>query len=155
MQVCPNCEKRVKDNFAYCRVCGTKLDGGNPGDFTTEMMNVFDYGDEFIYLFADKGNQVVLKAGSIDELALMAHERKYPWQFRDKSKNVSSPENVELVKAPSIESDFLKASSLQKPEVIPASSAAKKTQVTKDESYVPDFEVSRVVDSSDESHDNA
>lgn len=149
MQVCPNCAKKLKDSYVYCRVCGTKLDGGNPGDFSTEMLNVFDHGDEFIYLFSDKGNQVVLKAGSMDELASMANEKNYPWEFRDSSKNMNSTENVELVKTPRFETDFLRASSLQEPEIIPTSSTAKRAEAKKDESYVPDFEVSRVVDSSD------
>ena len=147
MQVCPNCAKRLKDSYVYCRVCGTKLDGGNPGDFTTEMLNVFDHGDEFVYLFTDKGNQVVLKAGSMDELALMANEKNYPWEFRDSTKNMDSAQKVELVKTPRFETDFLRASSLQKPEIIPTSSAAKRAEAQKDESYVPDFEVSRVADS--------
>ena len=153
MQVCPNCAKRLKDSHVYCRICGTKLDGENPGDFTTEMLNVFDYGDEFVYLFADNGNQVVLKAGSMDELASMAREKNYPWEFRDSAKNRNSTKKVELVKTPRFETDFLRASSLQKPEIIPTSSAAKRAEAKKDESYVPDFKVSRVVDSpSDDVH---
>lgn len=154
MQVCPNCAKRLRDNFEYCRVCGTRLDGGNPGDFATEMLNVFHQEDEFVYLFADKGNQVVLKAGSIDELALMAHEKRYPWEFRDKSKNISSTKKPEMVKTPRFETDFLTASSLQAPEIIPTSSTAKKLKAKSDESHVPDFEIERVVDSSDESAGN-
>lgn len=151
MQVCPNCAKKLKDNFVYCRICGTKLSGENPGDFTTDMLNVFDHGDEFVYLFSDKGSQVVLKAGSMDELASIVSEKNYPWEFRDKSKNVNSAKNVELVKTPRFETDFLRASSLQEPEVIPTSSTTKKFEAEKDESYVPDFEVSRVVENEDES----
>lgn len=151
MAVCPNCAKKLRDNFTYCRICGTELSGENPGDFATEMLNVFDHGDGFIYLFSDKGNQVVLKAGSMDELAVMVHDKKYPWEYRDKSKN--SHKNVELVKTPQFESDFLKASSLQKPEIIPTSSTLKKVEVKNEESYVPDFEVSRVVDNNDRSKD--
>lgn len=154
MQECPNCAKKLRDSFSYCRICGTKLNGGNPGDFTTEMLNVFDYGDEFVYLFSDKGNQVVLRAGSIDELALMAHEKNYPWQFGDESKNTDSTGNVELVKTPPFETDFLNASSLQEPEVIPTSSTTKKAE-SEDESYVLDYEVSRVIDSRDEFADES
>lgn len=154
MQLCPNCGKKLKDSFVYCRICGTKLKGENPGDFTTDMLNVFDHGDEFIYLFSNKGSQVVLKAGSIDELALMAIEKKYPWEFRDKSKNASSAKNVELVKTPRFETDFLRASSLQEPEVIPTSSTAKKVKAEKDESYVPDFEVIRVVENEEDSSED-
>ena len=146
MAVCPNCAKKLRDGFVYCRVCGTKLSGENPGDFTTEMLNVFNHEDGFVYLFSDKGNQVVLNAGSIEELAFMAHENNYPWEFRDKSRN--STKKVELVKTPQFETDFLRASSLQKPEVIPTSSTFKKAETEKSESYVPDFEVSRVVDDS-------
>lgn len=143
MAVCPNCAKKMRDDFAYCRICGTKLSGENPGDFKTEMLNVFRHEDGFIYLFCDNGHQVILKAGSIDELALMANENKYPWEFRDKSKN--SRRDVEMVKTPHFENDFLKASALKEPEVIPTSSTFKKAETKKDESYVPDFEVSRVV----------
>ncbi len=148
MAVCPNCSKKLKDNFVYCRICGTKLSGENLGDFTTDMLNVFDLEDEFIYLFCDNGNQVILKADSIDELASIVHEKNYPWEFRDKSKN--SHIDVEMVKTPQFETDFLKASSLQKPEVISTSFSFKKDESEKDESYVPDFEVSRVVDKNDD-----
>ena len=143
MAVCPNCTKKLRDNFVYCRVCGSELSGENQGDFTTEMLNVFNHEDGFTYLFSENGNQVVLKAGSMDELAAMVHEKNYPWEFIDRSKN--SRKKVELVKTPQFETDFLKASSLQKPEVLATSSTFKKPE-SKDESYVPDFEVSRVVD---------
>ena len=151
MAVCPNCAKRMRDNFLYCRICGTKLSGENPGDFKTEMLNVFTHEDGFVYLFCDNGHQVILKAGSIDELALMANDKKYPWEFRAKSKN--SPRNVEMVKTPQFENDFLKASALKEPEVIPTSSTFKKVETKNDESYVPDFEVSHVVgDRPDSNH---
>ena len=139
MAVCPNCSKKLKDNFVYCRICGTKLSGENPQVFTTEMLNVFSVEDEFMYLFCDMGNQVILKAGSMEELASIVHEKNYPWEFRDKSKN--SHDDVELVKTPQFETDFLNASSLQEPEVISTASTFKK-----DESHDSDFEVSRVVD---------
>lgn len=143
MAVCPNCAKKLRDNFVYCRVCGSELSGENPGDFTTEMLNVFNHEDGFLYLFSENGNQVVLNAGSMEELAVIVHEKNYPWEFTDKSKN--STKKVELVKTPQFETDFLKASSFQEPEVLATSSTFKKPEI-KDESYVPDFEVSRVVD---------
>ena len=150
MQVCPNCEKRLKDNFEYCRVCGTKLDGGNPGDFATEMLNVFHHEDGFIYLFTEKGSQVVLEAGSIDELAFMANEKNYPWQFRDNSKNASSAKDVELVKTPRFENDFLRASSLKGPEVIPTSSTAKKVEAENAKSNASAYDVSGIVAKKDD-----
>lgn len=132
MAVCPNCAKKLRDNFVYCRICGTKLSGENPGDFTTEMLNVFNHEDGFVYLFCENGNQVTLKAGSMEELALLAREKKYPWEFADKSKN--SRRNVEMVGTPHFENDFLRASSLHKPEIIPTSSTFKKPESKEDDS---------------------
>lgn len=139
MVVCPNCLKKLNDNNIYCRICGTKLSGENPGDFTTEMLNVFDYGEELIYLFSDRGRQVILKAGSIEELELLVRANGYPWQFKDKSKNVKN--DKEFVKAPDFSTDFLKASAVSKPEIRPTSSASKG-----DEGYTPEHVVERVVD---------
>lgn len=149
MKECPNCKKKLKDNFEYCRICGTKLTGENPGDFTTEILNVFNHENRFIYLFCENGNQTVLEADTMDELALVVRDKSYPWEFRDKSKNPKSAKDVEMVKAPPLENDFIMASSFQKPEVIATSSTARKSETKSDESYVPDFEVSRVVDDKD------
>lgn len=82
--VCPSCGKMVRDNFVHCRFCGSKMNGEISGDFTTDMLNVFRIGEDYLYLFAENGNQVVLKAGSIEELAGLVEEKNYPWEFRSK-----------------------------------------------------------------------
>ncbi|MEE0935062.1 MAG: zinc ribbon domain-containing protein [Methanobrevibacter sp.] len=87
---CTNCGKELRDNFRYCRICGTELDGGEPGDYSTDMLNVFRHGDEYLYLFSEKGNQVILKADTLEELAVMVADKKYPWQFRQEQKNADS-----------------------------------------------------------------
>lgn len=142
MAECSNCGKQLKDNVKYCRICGTRLDGGTPGDYSTEMLNVFKHGDEYLYLFFENGNQVVLKADSLDGLEEMVCEKKYPWQFRD-WKNSAKPHR-ETARIPEFKSDFLKASSLKEVEIIPTASTRRK----KDESYIPDYEVEKVEDNS-------
>ena len=82
---CPNSAKPMRESFAYCRICGSRLDGESPGDYATDVLNVFKNGDEYMYLFAESGNQVVLKAGSMDELAQMVEKRKYPWILKTDS----------------------------------------------------------------------
>ncbi|WP_458403126.1 zinc ribbon domain-containing protein [Methanobrevibacter sp.] len=141
--ICPNCGKKSRDGFEYCRHCGSRLSGNLSGDFKTDMLNVFKHPAGYVYLFSVNGNQVVLKADSLDELAEMVFERKFPWEFLDWKTNAKKPEN-EKVKTPPVESVFLKASSLKKPEIINPS--PRKTE----ESFVPDYEVSRVVETSDD-----
>lgn len=87
---CTNCGKELRDNFRYCRICGTELDGGESGDYSTDMLNVFRHGDEYLYLFSEKGNQVILKADTLEELAVMVADKKYPWQFRQEHNNMGS-----------------------------------------------------------------
>ena len=145
---CPNCGKSVRNGFAHCRFCGSEMNGEHLGDFTTDMLNVFKIGDEYLYLFSQKGNQVILQAGSIDELASLVEERKYPWEFRDWKGNVGHTKR-KTVEIPKFESEFLKASSLKAPEIIPTASAKRKKE--EDESYVPEYEVEEVVDKSDSS----
>lgn len=112
---CPNCKKGIRDSFKYCRFCGSKLDGEIMGDFTTDMLNVFMNDGEYLYLFSENGNQVILKAGSLDELAEMVGERQYPWQFRDhKSKGVH--DEMEAASIHDAENDFLNAGSLNEQE---------------------------------------
>ena len=82
MVICPNCGKSLRENFSYCRICGSKVDGGVPDDYSTDMLNVFKHGEDYIYLFSEKGNQVVIKAGSMDELAVIVCDRQYQWEFR-------------------------------------------------------------------------
>lgn len=152
MVMCPNCGKKSRDDFAYCRVCGSKLNGETMGDFSTDMLNVFRDGEEYLYLFCEKGNQVVLKAGSMDELAGVVFERQYPWEFRDWKGNVKHGER-QIAEMPKFKTEFLKASALKEPEVIPTTSFKRKRQ--EDESYVPEYEVERVVDDSDEGFDDS
>ena len=143
MVICPNCGKRLRDNFSYCRICGSKVDGGVPGDYSTDMLNVFKHGEDYIYLFSEKGNQVVIKAGSMDELAAIVCDRQYPWEFRDWKNNVRHSER-KTVEIPKFKTEFLKASSLKEPEIIPTASFKRKKD--ENESYVPEYEVERVGD---------
>lgn len=85
MKTCPNCSKTVNENFTYCNECGSRLDGEILGDFRTDCLNVFGIGDEFLYLFAVNGRQVVLKADSIDVLKESVRIRKFPWREPEKS----------------------------------------------------------------------
>ncbi|MBQ7928778.1 MAG: hypothetical protein IJ287_08585 [Methanobrevibacter sp.] len=140
MRECANCGKQMRDSFTYCRVCGTKLEDGVPGDYSTDMLNVFTDDDEYIYLFAENGNQVVLRADSLDGLAAMVEEKKYPWEFREWKDNIK-PQKRQTVEIPKFKSDFLKASSLKEPEIIPAASTRKQ----KDESYIPEYEIEKVM----------
>ena len=121
---CANCGKELRDNFIYCRICGTKLGGGEPGDYSTDMLNVFKHGDDYIYLFSENGNQVILKAGTLDELAVMVGEKKYPWEFRDWNSNLKSHKS-ETAEIPELKSDFMNPGGMNDPEFIPSSSARK------------------------------
>ena len=87
---CVNCGNELRDNFTYCRICGTELDGGEPGDYSTDMLNVFRHGDGYLYLFSENGNQVILKADTLEELAVMVVDKKYPWQFSHAHNNTES-----------------------------------------------------------------
>ncbi len=142
---CPNCGRSVRNAFAHCRFCGSSMNAEHLGDFSTDMLNVFKIGDEYIYLFSEKGNQIILRAGSMDGLASLVEERKYPWEFRDWKKNVSHKRR-QTVEVPEVKTEFLKASSLKAPEIIPTSSTKRKKQ--EDESYVPEYEVENVYDDS-------
>lgn len=113
------------------------------GDFSTDMLNVFKHGEEYTYLFCKNGNQVVLKAGSIEELEGIVCDSKYPWELRDWKGNVSHAKR-ESIEIPEFETEFLKASALKEPEIIPTASFKRKRQ--EDESYVPHYEVENVVD---------
>ncbi len=138
MVECANCGKHTRDNFEYCRICGTKLDGGELGDYSTNMMNVFRHGDEYLYLFSEKGNQVVLRADSLDEIAVMVGEKKYPWEFRD-TFGSDKPHIKETPYDSDSQSGFLNAGSLDEQDMTPADLTG-----SDDESYVPEFEVERV-----------
>lgn len=83
MVICPNCGKVFRDNFSRCRICGCRLDGNELGDCSTDMLNVFTCGEGFMYLFSENGNQVIITAGSMDELAKIVSEKKYPWKSGD------------------------------------------------------------------------
>lgn len=142
MVVCPNCGKKFRDGFRYCRICGSKLNGDELGDFSTDMLNVFKHGEEYLYLFCEKGNQTVIKADSIDELADIVREKRYPWEFRDWKGNATHSKK-ETVEIPQTKTEFLIASSLKEPEIIPTASAKRKKE--EDESYVPEYVVEEVV----------
>jgi hypothetical protein len=142
MVICPNCGKVSRDSFTYCRVCGSKFNGEKTGDYSTDMLNVFTDGDEYMYLFSERGNQVVLKAGSMDELAQIVCKKQYPWEFKDWKGSVSHAKR-QSVKIPDFKTEFLKASCLKEAEIIPTASMKRKN---KDESYVPEYVVEKVVD---------
>ena len=141
LRECPNCGKLIRDGFRYCRFCGSEMEG-QPGDYSTDMLNVFKHDGEYMYLFSENGNQIVLKAGSMDELAALVGECKYPWEFRDWKANLSHAKPGK-VGVSEVKSEFLRASSLKEPEIIPTASTRKKRD---DESYVPEYEVERVVE---------
>lgn len=143
--ICPNCGKKLRDNFIYCRICGSKLNGDKIGDFSTEVVNVFNYGNEFLYLYSANGRQIILKSSSLEELESEVVKNSHPWSFKDSSKNVEVKKS-ETVPAPEFTTEFLKASSLKKPEIISTSSTFKKPEIKKEEGYNPDFEVSHVVE---------
>ena len=143
---CPNCGRSVRNAFCHCRFCGSEMNGEHLGDFSTDMLNVFKVGDDYLYLFSENGNQVILRAGSMDELTGLAEERKYPWEFSDWKGNISHGER-QTVEVPDVKTEFLKASSLKAPEIIPTSSAKKQ----EDESYVPQYDVEEVGEKSDSS----
>ncbi|WP_407374849.1 zinc ribbon domain-containing protein [Methanobrevibacter sp.] len=140
--ICPNCGEKSRDVFEYCRHCGSKLSGELSGDFKTEMLNVFRHSDGYIYLFSVNGNQVILKAESLQDLAEKVNEKRFPWGFRD-GKTDKKAQKIETVKTPLPASEFLKASSLKSPEILDSSSSKKA-----EESYVPEYEVSRVIETS-------
>lgn len=144
MVSCPNCGEKVRNGFEYCRYCGCPLNAENPGDYRTDLLNVFHHKDGYVYLFSEKGNQVVLSSDSLDGLSQLACERQYPWEFSDWKSNFKASRR-ETFPSPLIKSEFLKASALKEPEIIPTSSL-KKQKVQKEEGYTPDYEVSRVVE---------
>lgn len=78
--ICPNCEKKLSEKFTYCYECGCNVGEGVLGDFKTPHMNVFKDNEEFIYIFSVNGKQVVLRAGSIDELKMLVRLNKFPWE---------------------------------------------------------------------------
>ena len=96
-----------------------------------------------MYLYSENGSQVVIKAGSVEELEALAAERQYPWESRDWKSNVSHVKR-KSVERPLYKSEFLKASSLKEPEIIPTASFKKKK--SEEESYVPEYVVEKVVD---------
>lgn len=147
MVSCPNCEEKSRDTFKYCRKCGSALNGEVVGDFKTDMLNVFRHDDGYIYVFAVKGNQDVIKSDTLEELEEKVCDKKYPWEFRD-WKNSITHSKPETHPSPKFTTSFLKASSLKEPEIIPTSSTRQNVQKDDDESYVPDYEVSRVVETS-------
>lgn len=77
---CPNCSKKLNENFTYCYICGCEIRSENMGDFKTNLLNVFHIDDEFLYLFSVKGKQVILKADSIEELQHLVWLNRFPWK---------------------------------------------------------------------------
>lgn len=79
MRTCPNCSKSLNENFTWCWQCGCNLEEGNLGDFTTPHLNVFRSDEDYIYIFSIGGNQVILRASSIEELKVLVHMNRFPW----------------------------------------------------------------------------
>ena len=79
MKTCPNCQKRLNENFTYCNECGSRADGEIVGNFLTSLLNVFQIDDEYMYVFSVHGRQVVLKADTIEELKELVRLNKFPW----------------------------------------------------------------------------
>ena len=51
----------MNNKAEYCRICGSKLNGDRVGDFSTEIINLFKDYEEYFYIFAVNGNQVILR----------------------------------------------------------------------------------------------
>ncbi|MBR4448532.1 hypothetical protein [Methanobrevibacter sp.] len=79
MNTCPNCLKKLNENFAYCYECGSEIDGEIIGDFKTNLLNVFQVNNGYIYIFSVHGRQIVLKADSLEELEELVRIHKFPW----------------------------------------------------------------------------
>lgn len=90
MNTCPNCFKKLNENFEYCYECGCSVDGEMVGDFKTNLLNVFHIESEYVYIFAVNGRQIVLKADSIEELKEVVRLNKFPWmELEDNDLNIS------------------------------------------------------------------
>ncbi|WP_405294272.1 hypothetical protein [Methanobrevibacter sp.] len=109
MKTCPNCFKNLTDSFSYCNECGSRLDGQNTGDFTTDFLNVFHVGGSFIYLFAVRGRQIVLEADTIEELRQLVGMNRFPWL--EKKRSLLNPE-VSLTEKSSDECAIIGVSTL-------------------------------------------
>jgi len=79
LKSCPNCAKKLNDNYTFCWECGCNLNSGDLGDFKTGLLNVFKNNQEFIYIYSVHGKQVILKASSIEELRMLVEANKFPW----------------------------------------------------------------------------
>lgn len=79
MIACPNCKKELKDNFKFCNACGSPLDGGIAGDYSTEVKNVFTHESGFVYLFFKNGIQIVVRGKTLEDLKRKVVGMDYPW----------------------------------------------------------------------------
>ena len=111
MNICPNCLKKVNENFTYCNGCGSTMDGEREGDFKTDFLNVFKMDGGFAYLFAVRGLQVVLKADSIGELEKLVRLNRFPW--RELEKNLLNHE-VSLTESPREDYAIISVSTLER-----------------------------------------
>lgn len=89
MRICQNCGKKLNRNFTYCYECGCNLDEGSHGDFKTSHLNVFRNGEDYIYIFAVHGKQIILKSSTISELKMLVHMNKFPWMNFELSEDIS------------------------------------------------------------------
>lgn len=79
MNTCPNCQKRLNENFTYCNECGSRVDGEIMGNLRTNFMNVFQINNVYMYIYSVHGRQVVLKADTIEELKELVRLNRFPW----------------------------------------------------------------------------
>lgn len=107
---CPNCSKKLNETFEYCNECGSSLKGGDVGDFKTTIVNVFSHPDGFLYLYAKNGHQIIVKAGSLDNLKENVLRQNLFWIAHD-SKAVRKATG----KVKKIDNPFLRISSMAKP----------------------------------------
>lgn len=79
MNICPNCFKKLNENFTYCNKCGSRVDEECRENLKTNFLNVFKRDSGFIYIFAVHGRQVVLNGDTIEELRELVRLNRFPW----------------------------------------------------------------------------
>ncbi len=88
MKICPFCNKKMNDRSEYCRICGSKLNGEDLGDYSTEIINMFKDNEGYYYLFSVNGSQVILRDNLKEKLKIKVLNRNYPWnENKDYIKN--------------------------------------------------------------------
>ena len=91
---CPNCNKKMNERFEYCRLCGSKLNGENLGDYSTEINNLFKDNEGYYYLFAVNGKQIIIRNEDREEVKKEVLLRNYPWIEK---KDLKGNNNTEIL----------------------------------------------------------